>query len=46
MNAMMDVKAAEAVAIDLEEWVRLRRSNLYALLDESTAIQTGLPCLW
>ena len=42
----MNMQLADIVETSPEEWARVRRTDLYALLDKLTAIQTGLVSLW
>jgi hypothetical protein len=42
----MNTQSADIIEIWPEEWARVRRMDLYALLDKLTAMQTGLVSLW
>jgi hypothetical protein len=42
----MNMQLADIVETSPEEWARVRRTDLYTLLDKLTAIQTGLVSLW
>jgi hypothetical protein len=42
----MNTQSTDMIEICPEEWARVRRSDLYALLDKLTAMQAGLVSLW
>jgi hypothetical protein len=42
----MNRQSADIIEICPEEWARVRRVDLYALLDKLTAMQAGLVSLW
>jgi hypothetical protein len=42
----MKTPSADIIGTIPEDWARVRRSDLYALLDKLTSMQTGLVSLW
>ena len=42
----MKTQSADIVETIAEDWARIRRSDLYALLDNLTTMQMGLMSLW
>jgi hypothetical protein len=42
----MTTQSDEIIATIPEDWARVRRSDLYALLDNLTVMQMGLVSLW
>ena len=42
----MGTRLADTVEASQEDWARIRRSDLYALLDKLTTMQMGLMSVW
>lgn len=42
----MGTQLADIVEASQEDWVRIRVTDLYALLDKLTSMQTGLMSVW
>jgi len=42
----MGTQLANIIGAELDDWTRVRRANLYELLDKLTAMQSALVSLW
>jgi hypothetical protein len=45
-SSQVGTRLADSVEASPEDWARIRRSDLYALLDKLTTMQMGLMSVW